>query len=214
MANTQTIITISRQYGSGGRFIGRKLAEALDIPFYDKEIILRAAEESGLSREVLEQLEEKPTNSLLYSLSLNAGLFRGGTVAPELPLSDRVFLVQSDAIRKMADQGPCVIVGRCSEYVLRGRPDCVNIYLYSNMDDRIARATTYYGLSPENAKEKLTKMDKKRAAYHNFYTGMKWGQAENYDLAINTATLGIDGTVELIRNFVELKEKVRRETAE
>ncbi len=211
MANTQTIITISRQYGSGGRFIGRKLAEALDIPFYDKEIILRAAEESGISREVLEQLEEKPTNSLLYSLSLNAGLFRGGTVAPELPLSDRVFLVQSDAIRKMADQGPCVIVGRCSEYVLRGRKDCVNVFLYSDMEDRIRRATTYYGLSPEKAKEKLQKMDKKRAAYHNFYTSMKWGQAEHYDICINTATLGIDGTVELIENFVKLKENMAKE---
>lgn len=142
MANTQTVITISRQYGSGGRFIGRKLAEALDIPFYDKEIILRAAEESGLSREIMEQLEEKPTNSLLYTLSLNAGLLRGGTVSPELPLSDQVFLVQSDTIRKMADQGPCVIVGRCSEYILRDRKRCVRVYLYADMDSRIARATT------------------------------------------------------------------------
>lgn len=139
MANAHSIITISRQYGSGGRYIGRKLAEALDIPFYDKEIILRSAEESGISREVFEQLEEKPTNSLLYTLSLNAGLLRGGTGAPELPLSDRVFLVQSEIIRKMADQGPCVIVGRCSEYILRDRKDCIKVFLYSTMDDRIAR---------------------------------------------------------------------------
>lgn len=206
MANTQTVITISRQYGSGGRFIGRKLAEALDIPFYDKEIILRAAEESGLSREIMEQLEEKPTNSLLYTLSLNAGLLRGGTVSPELPLSDQVFLVQSDTIRKMANQGPCVIVGRCSEYILRDRKRCVRVYLYADMDSRIARATTYYGLPTDKAREKLQKMDKKRASYHNFYTGMKWGQAENYDLAVNTASLGVDGTVELIRRFVELRE--------
>ena len=182
MANTQTVITISRQYGSGGRFIGRKLAEALDIPFYDKEIILRAAEESGLSREIMEQLEEKPTNSLLYTLSLNAGLLRGGTVSPELPLSDQVFLV------------------------LRDRKRCVRVYLYADMDSRIARATTYYGLPTDKAREKLQKMDKKRASYHNFYTGMKWGQAENYDLAVNTASLGVDGTVELIRRFVELRE--------
>ena len=210
MANTQTVITISRQYGSGGRFIGRKLAEALDIPFYDKEIILRAAEQSGLSREVLEQLEEKPTNSLLYTPSLNAGLLRGGTVPPELPLSDQVFLVQADTIRKMADQGPCVIVGRCSEYILRNRKNCVNIFLYADMDSRIARATTYYGLAPEKAQEKLQKMDKKRASYHQFYTGNKWGQAEHYHLAINTGALGVDGTVELIRQFVALKESMNK----
>ncbi|HIS77429.1 MAG TPA: cytidylate kinase-like family protein [Candidatus Merdivicinus excrementipullorum] len=207
MADTRTIITISRQYGSGGRYIGRKLAEALDIPFYDKEIILRSAEESGISREIFEQLEEKPTNSLLYSLSLNAGLLRGGTVSPELPLSDQVFLIQSEIIRKMANQGPCVIVGRCSEYVLRDRTDCINVFLYSTMEDRIARATTYYGLPLEKAKEKLAKMDKKRASYYNFYTNLKWGQAENYDLCVNTASLGVEGTVELLQKFIETESR-------
>ena len=211
MANAHSIITISRQYGSGGRYIGRKLAEALDIPFYDKEIILRSAEESGISREVFEQLEEKPTNSLLYTLSLNAGLLRGGTGAPELPLSDCVFLVQSEIIRKMADQGPCVIVGRCSEYILRDRKDCIKVFLYSTMDDRIARATTYYGLPEEKAREKLAKMDKKRASYYNFYTSMKWGQAENYDLCVNTAALGIEGTVQLLCQFMEDKERLNAE---
>ena len=207
MADTRTIITISRQYGSGGRYIGRKLAEALDIPFYDKEIILRSAEESGISREIFEQLEEKPTNSLLYSLSLNAGLLRGGTVSPELPLSDQVFLIQSEIIRKMANQGPCVIVGRCSEYVLRDRTDCINVFLYSTMEDRIARATTYYGLPLEKAKEKLAKMDKKRASYYNFYTNKKWDALQNYDLTIDTSRFTIDQAIDMIIDAAKLLDK-------
>ena len=210
MANIHTIITISRQYGSGGRFIGQKLAQALDIPFYDKEIVLQAAEKSGISREIFERFEEKPTNSLLYSLSMNSSFLRSGAVAPDLPLSDRIFLVQSDIIRKMAGSGPCVIVGRCAEYILREQENCLRLFLYADMEDRIARATTYYGLSPEKAKEALVKMDKKRASYYSFYTGMKWGAAQSYDLCVNTAVLGVDGTVEVIRKFVETREQLAK----
>ena len=154
MAN-DTIITISRQYGSGGRFIGRKLAEALDIPFYDKELITMSAEESGMSKEIFEKADEKAANSLLYTLSMNAYLLHGMAGVPDLPLNDKVFLVQSEVIRKLAAKGPCVIVGRCADYVLRENPNCVNVYIYSDMEDRVSRATTYYNLSADRAQEQI-----------------------------------------------------------
>ena len=208
MAN-DTIITISRQYGSGGRFIGRKLAEALDIPFYDKELITMSAEESGMSKEIFEKADEKAANSLLYTLSMNAYLLHGMAGVPDLPLNDKVFLVQSEVIRKLAAKGPCVIVGRCADYVLQENPNCVNVYIYSDMEDRVSRATTYYNLSADLAQEQIQKTDKKRAAYYNFYTNLKWGRAENYDLSLNSAKIGVDGCVEVIRSFIAQAEGLR-----
>ncbi len=208
MAN-DTIITISRQYGSGGRFIGRKLAEALDIPFYDKELITMSAEESGMNKEIFEKADEKAANSLLYTLSMNAYLLHGMAGVPDLPLNDKVFLVQSEVIRKLAAKGPCVIVGRCADYVLRENPNCVNVYIYSDMEDRVSRATTYYNLSADRAQEQIQKTDKKRAAYYNFYTNLKWGRAENYDLSLNSAKIGVDGCVEVIRSFIAQAEGLR-----
>ena len=208
MAN-DTIITISRQYGSGGRFIGRKLAEALDIPFYDKELITMSAEESGMSKEIFEKADEKAANSLLYTLSMNAYLLHGMAGVPDLPLNDKVFLVQSEVIRKLAAKGPCVIVGRCADYVLRENPNCVNVYIYSDMEDRVSRATTYYNLSADRAQEQIQKTDKKRAAYYTFYTNLKWGRAENYDLSLNSAKIGVDGCVEVIRSFIAQAEGLR-----
>lgn len=204
-----TIITISRQYGSGGRFIGRKLAEALDIPFYDKELITMSAEESGMSKEIFEKADEKAANSLLYTLSMNAYLLHGMAGVPDLPLNDKVFLVQSEVIRKLAAKGPCVIVGRCADYVLQENPNCVNVYIYSDMEDRVSRATTYYNLSADRAQEQIQKTDKKRAAYYNFYTNLKWGRAENYDLSLNSAKIGVDGCVEVIRSFIAQAEGLR-----
>lgn len=207
----ETVITISRQYGSGGRFIGRKLAEALGIPFYDKELITMAAEESGMSKELFEKADEKAGSSLLYTLSMNSYLLHGMAGVPDLPLNDKVFLIQSEMIRKVADKGPCVIVGRCADYVLREKENCLNVYIYSDLNDRVARATTYYGLSPERAREQMQKMDKKRASYYNFYTNLKWGRAENYDLSLNSAKVGIDGCVDVIRAFAERMEAVAAE---
>ena len=189
--------------------IGRKLAEALDIPFYDKELITMSAEESGMSKEIFEKADEKAANSLLYTLSMNAYLLHGMAGVPDLPLNDKVFLVQSEVIRKLAAKGPCVIVGRCADYVLRENPNCVNVYIYSDMEDRVSRATTYYNLSADRAQEQIQKTDKKRAAYYNFYTNLKWGRAENYDLSLNSAKIGVDGCVEVIRSFIAQAEGLR-----
>jgi len=170
-----------------------------------------AAEESGMSKELFEKADEKAGSSLLYTLSMNSYLLHGMAGVPDLPLNDKVFLIQSEMIRKVADKGPCVIVGRCADYVLREKENCLNVYIYSDLDDRVARATTYYGLSPERAREQMQKMDKKRASYYNFYTNLKWGRAENYDLSLNSAKVGIDGCVDVIRAFAERMEAVAAE---
>ncbi len=206
MAKTNYIITISRQFGSGGRLVGKKLAESLEIPFYDKELITMAAQQSGYSKEIFEKADERATNSLLYTLSMNSYLLHGMTGLNELPLNDRVFLIQSEIIRKMASEGPCVIVGRCADYVLKEHPRCLNFYIYADLQSRVDRATTVYGMEKEKAAENIQKLDKKRASYYNFYSNLRWGLAENYDLCVNSSSVGIDGTVEMLRHFIKQKE--------
>lgn len=194
-----SIITISRQYGSGGRFIGKMLAEKLGIPFYDNELISMAAKESGFSESLFENAEKNTTYSLLYSLSMF-----GSTAAGMygLPLSDKVFLIQSDIIKKVAEQGSCVIVGRCADYILREKKDVIHFFLYSDMDSRVRRAVKYYGLSENKAKDEIEKKDKKRAAYYNYYTGGRWGETKNYHLCINTDFVGIDSCVNILAEYV------------
>ena len=206
MAKTNYIITISRQFGSGGRLVGKKLAESLEIPFYDKELITMSAQQSGYSKEIFEKADERATNSLLYTLSMNSYLLHGMTGLNELPLNDRVFLIQSEIIRKMASEGPCVIVGRCADYVLKEHPRCLNFYIYADLQSRVDRATTVYGMEKEKAAENIQKLDKKRASYYNFYSNLRWGLAENYDLCVNSSSVGIDGTVEMLRHFIKQKE--------
>lgn len=208
MAKTNYVITISRQFGSGGRLVGKKLAESLEIPFYDKELITMAAQQSGYSREIFEKADERATSSLLYTLSMNSYLLHGMTGLNELPLNDKVFLIQSEIIRKVAAEGPCVIVGRCADYVLKERPRCLNFYIYADLQSRVDRATTVYGMEKEHAADNIQKLDKKRANYYNFYSNLRWGLAENYDLCVNSSSIGIDNTVEILKSFIERKESI------
>lgn len=198
-----SVITISRQYGSGGRFVGRKLAEKLGIPFYDNELISMAAKESGFAESLFENAEKNTTYSLLYSLSM-FGTSTGGMYG--LPLSDKVFLIQSDIIKQIAEKGPCVIVGRCADYVLRERDDVIHFFLYSDIESRINRSMKYYGLEEKKAREAIEKTDKKRAAYYNYYTGERWGETKNYNLSLNTDSVGIDGCVDILAKYVETFE--------
>ena len=174
-----SVITISRQYGSGGRYVGKKLADRLGIPFYDNELISMAAKESGFAESLFENAEKNTTYSLLYSLSM-FGTGTGGMYG--LPLSDKVFLIQSDIIKQVAEKGPCVIVGRCADYVLRERRDVIHFFLQA-----------------------IEKTDKKRAAYYNYYTGERWGDIKNYHLALNTDSVGIDNAVDILARYVEAK---------
>ncbi len=197
------IITISRQYGSGGREIGAKLAQALGIPFYDNELITRAAKESGFAESTFANAESKATNSLLYSIAMGMSAYGGHEVGyTSLSLDDRIFIAQSDVIRKFANEGPCVIVGRCADYILRDLDNVVNVFIWADIEYRVHRATTMYGFPVNKAADNIYKTDKRRANYYNYHASEKWGKAENYHLSIRSDYVGIDNTVEVIKQYV------------
>lgn len=199
------IITISREYGSGGREIGEKLAKIFDIPFYDNEIISQAAKETGFAEAAFERAEAKATNSLLYSIAMGMNVYANQDSGfAGLSLDDRIFLAQSNVIRKVAKEGPCVIVGRCADYVLRDQPNVVNIFIRAGIDFRIGRATKLYNISPEKAAEEVLKYDKRRANYYKYHTGDRWANMANYDLAIRSDFHGIDHAVKCIKCFLEV----------
>ncbi len=198
------IITIGRQFGSGGRAIGEKLAKKLGISFYDKELISLAAKESGIDPEIFDNVDEKAANSLLYSLSMGLYSFGSGFSAMgDLPVNDRLYILQHKIIKEIAEKESCVIVGRCADYVLRDNPNCVNVFIYANMEFRKREAVKKHGIDEERAEHIITKTDKSRANYYSFYSGQKWGMAENYDLCINSAKLSEDSIVDLIIEYMK-----------
>ncbi len=198
------IITISRQYGSGGREIGSKLAAKYGIPFYDNELITRAAKESGYAEAAFHNAETKATNSLLYSIAMGMSAYGNQEIGfSQLSLDDRIYLAQSDVIRKVAEEGPCVVVGRCADYILKEVPNVINIFIHADMEFRKERAIRVNNLSPVKAEEAILKMDKRRANYYNYHSGEKWGKATNYDLSVNSSHIGIDNTVECIKAFID-----------
>ena len=204
------IITIGRQFGSGGRYVGRLLAEKLNIPFYDKELLSEAAKASGICEEIMEDHDEKPTRSLLFSLVTGMQHHMGtGNFYMDMPLNHRIFLAQFDAIRNLAAEGSCVIVGRCADYVLREDPDTVRVFVKADMPSKIARAVKYYGVEEDKAEERIRKADKQHASYYNYYATATWGDIENYDLVADTGVLGVEGAVELIAKFLELREAAK-----
>ena len=204
------IITIGRQFGSGGRYVGRLLAEKLGVPFYDKELLSEAAKQSGICEEILEDHDEKPTRSLLFSLVTGMQHHVGsGNFYMDMPLNHRIFLAQFDAIRKLAEEGSCVIVGRCADYVLREDPDAVSVFVKADMPSKVARAVKYYGVEEDKAEDRIRKADKQRASYYNYYATATWGDVDNYDLVVDTGVLGVEGAVELIAKFLELREAAK-----
>lgn len=208
MMKTNTIITIGRQYGSAGREIGYKVADALDIKLYDKEMLDRAAKESGICQELFETHDEKPTNSFLYSLVMDTyslGYTSGSYT--DMPINHKVFLAQFDAIKKIADEGPCILVGRCADYALKEYDNVISLFIHAGLDARIRRIARIYDLTDAKAKDLIIKTDKKRASYYNYYSNKKWGAADSYDMCLNSSMLGIDGTAEAIIKLVELKER-------
>ena len=208
MMKTNTIITIGRQYGSAGREIGYKVADALDIKLYDKEMLDRAAKESGICQELFETHDEKPTNSFLYSLVMDTyslGYTSGSYT--DMPINHKVFLAQFDAIKKIADEGPYILVGRCADYALEEYDNVISLFIHAGLDARIRRIARIYDLTDAKAKDLIIKTDKKRASYYNYYSNKKWGAADSYDMCLNSSMLGIDGTAEAIIKLVELKER-------
>ncbi|MFR4972403.1 MAG: AAA family ATPase [Butyricicoccus pullicaecorum] len=203
MANN-LIITIGRQYGSGGREIGRKLALRLGIPFYDRELISRAAKKSGFSEDLFDQLDKRATNSLLYSLTMF-----GSTGLNGMSLTDQLFLAQANIIREIADSGPAVLVGRCADHVLREYDNRFDFFITGSLDDRLQRIQTHddYELSGKSPRAALEKMDKQRSTYYNYYTGKVWGKSDHYDLCINAGRLGVENSIEVILAYVNALKK-------
>ena len=200
----KTIITIGREFGSDGREIGEKLAKALNIPFYDKELLSRAAKESGFCEEMIQWHDERPTNSFLYNLVMDTYSFGyNSTSMVDVPISQKIFLAQFETIRKIANEGACVIVGRCADYALDEYDNCLSIFIHGNLNDRIKKVSQKYNLSEQKAKEMIHKTDKQRQSYYNYYTSKKWGSVDTYDLSINSFLFGVDGTVQQLLRVIQ-----------
>lgn len=210
------IITIGRQFGSWGLEIGKRIAEDYGVKLYDKEMLKVAAKESGMSEELFKTHDEKPTNSFLYSLVMDTYSlgYSSGTFV-DMPINHKVFLAQFDAIKKIADEGPCVIVGRCADYALEEYDNVVNVFIYADMDARIRKVVEYREkefhekISDAKAKDMIIKEDKRRASYYNYYTNKEWGDAKGYDLCINSGKLGVEGTVKAIKEYVKIRNEFR-----
>lgn len=210
MTKTNMIITIGRQYGSAGLEIGKMLAKELDVQIYDKEMLKRAAKESGMCEELFETHDEKPTSSFLYSLVMDTySLGYSSSGYADMPINHKVFLAQFDTIKKIANEGPCVLVGRCADYALEERKDVINIFIYADMEQRIRRIARKYDLTDSKAKDVIQKTDKKRASYYNYYTNKEWGDAKGYDLCLNSGKLGVDGTVKAILEYIKVREEIQ-----
>ena len=183
-----SIITIGREYGSGGRIIAKQVAETLGIAFYDKELIHLAAQKTGLSEEYISSsATHHKANKFFYNLIFSSD---------NLPVSDQLYIAETDIIKKVSDDGPCVIVGRCADYILRERQDCLKIFIHAPLEERIARAKNDYGIS-EDIENFVQKTDKVRSAHYDYFTNQEWGKAQNYHMTINS-TVGLDMAVKLI----------------
>lgn len=196
------IVTISREFCTGGQEIATRVAKEMGVKLYDKELITLAAKKSGLSEEAIAASEKQHTHSLLYNLY---------TMGNDLPLSDQVFILQSRIIKELAEQGSCVILGRSGDYVLRERDDVLSVFLYAPVEYRIkyglhGKYESMNGMAEKQLEEEIRKTDKKRAAYYNYYTQNRWGDAHNYDITLNAA-LGENTCVKLIMEAVRAKQE-------
>ena len=203
------IITIGREYGSGGHEIGQKIADELGIKCYDRELLELAAKDSGLCPEIMENHDEKPTNSFLYSLVMDTYSmgFSSTSTFVDMPINHKVFLAQFDAIKKLADRESCVIVGRCADYALEDYPNLVSVFIKAPLSSRVTRIMERNNVSEDKAFEMIAKRDKKRASYYNYYSSKKWGEAKSYDLCLDSSKVGIEGSIQVIKAFIDAQKK-------
>lgn len=199
----KTLITIGREYGSGGSDIGKALAEKLGIPFYDKEILSLAAQESGICEALFENHDEKPVPSYLFSLARGMNDIAQPNMTGEMPLNHRIFMAQFKAITQVASRGPCVIVGRCADYVLKDQPHLTSIFLYADLAARVERTMRKQSIGRDAAKELVHKRDKQRQGYYNFFADGNWGHRSNYHLMFNTTGLSPQAAAGAIVAYIE-----------
>ena len=184
------VITISREYGSGGRLIAKQLSEKMGITFYDKQLIAEVAKKTGFSENFIRDTEhQRPTNSFLFDLYTTV-------VTPSVP--DQVFIAQAKVIKQAAAKESCVIVGRCADYILRDEPNVLRVFVHAPLDQRIRRAREEYGAAEDNLENYVIRQDKARASYHNYFAAGRWGQSREYDLCVNSR-IGINAAVKVIR---------------
>ena len=192
------VITISRQYGSGGRYIGRLIADILGIKLYDKEFVEKLSKETGLAEEYIEDNEEKRK---IIDI-LNSGYYAG------LNNSDDLFIKESELIKEVANKESCVIIGRCADFILKDRENVIRVFVYGSLEDRIKRAIDIYGMDKEKALKEIKRIDKLRSNHYKYYTEEEWGDSSNYDICINSDALGVDKSADLICKMVKEKEKI------
>ena len=198
------LITISREYGSGGRIIAGMVAEKLGISFYDREIIDMAVEHSGLSREVIATAELRAKNILSYSLASAMSLGDGFSSAP-ISINEKLFQAQSNVVREIAEKGEGVIVGRCADYILRDIPGVTNVFFYNELEDKMERCISTYGVPPKTVQSKIKDINKARANYYNYHTSRKWGQMENYNICLNTSYISDEDAADLIVAYMNTR---------
>ena len=201
------IITIGREYGSGGREIGKALSEKLGISFYDKQIISLAAEKSGLSPEFITNNEQRVRSGFMQNLAASAAYQSGFFSSQYLPLSETIFISQAQVIRDIAARERAVIVGRCADYILSGRKNTVNIFIHAPIEDRVRRIMALYQLSEADAMKAIATSDKERGNHYFRYTDLKWGKAQNYDLCVNSALMGVEKTAEMLVSLAGIEER-------
>ena len=192
------IITITREFGSGGRTIAKKLADKLGYAYYDYEIVQQIAQESGFAKEYIEENGEDASSTSTFGFIWNNYGYN---------LSDELYVAQRNVICELADKGNCVIVGRCADYALEDNPYAVSVFIKASLDERVQRIKRIYELNDSKAADLIQKTDKRRASYYNYYSSKKWGEAKSYNLCIDSGLVGIDGSIDMILKFIELKEK-------
>ena len=192
----KTIVTIGREYGSGGRIVAQRLAEKLGVPFYDKEVIPGVAKKTGFAENFVREAERRPTNSFMYDLYFSTH---------SLSIPDQVFIAQSGVIKDLADKGGCVIVGRCADYILREHKELLRTFVYAPLEQRVQRAREEYHDKEDNLEGFVIRQDKQRASYYNYFTSIRWGDRKSYDLCVSSA-LGLDTAVEIIYHAALARE--------
>ena len=203
------VITIGRQYGSGGRELGQLVAKKLGFEFYDEELVTMAAEKNQMHEDILKAVDEKASKSLLYTLVTGSDLRFMHSTHYDMPINDKLFITQSDIIRNLAKRSSCVIVGRCADYILRDSGEnCIHLFIYADKESRIQRIAKKYDLSNDKAKDKINKIEKSRKSYYNYYSNQEWGKPENYDLCLNSARLGLDKSCDVICDYIKTSSEV------
>ena len=192
------VITIARQFGSGGHEVAEKLADILGIKAYDKELIALAAEKSGYHPDMLNKADERAAGSLLYSLAVGVSVAGGIAGHYDIPINDKLFIIQNDIIKELAEKEQCIIIGRCGDYALRNFENKICVFIHADFDFRKKRVAEIKGISEKEAENLINKEDKYRANYYNFYTGHKWGASERYDATFNSSILGVDEIARII----------------